>query len=77
MRQSFAYYKSDAFLKALAPETQRMRRNILERFRADNGGKGVATFERRHVVKLLEKKKGARSKEPAQDHSRLDAIYNR
>ena len=28
-----AYYKSDAFTKALAPETQRMRRNILDRLR--------------------------------------------
>src|SRR5262249_291376 len=31
-----AYYKSDAFAVALAPETQRMRRNILERFRANH-----------------------------------------
>jgi hypothetical protein len=32
------YLKSDAFAKALAPETQRMRRNILDRFRTDHGG---------------------------------------
>jgi integrase len=47
------YFKSDAFNKTLAPETQRMRRNILERFRAEHGGKGVATLESRHVVKLI------------------------
>jgi hypothetical protein len=34
------YLKSDAFTKALAPETQRMRRNILDRFRTDHGAKG-------------------------------------
>ena len=32
------YFKSDAFTKALAPETQRMRHNILDRFRTDHGG---------------------------------------
>jgi hypothetical protein len=48
------YLKSDAFTKALAPETQRMRRNILDRFRTDHGGKRVLTLERRHVAKLLE-----------------------
>ena len=31
------YLKSDAFTKALAPETQRMRRNILDRFRTKHG----------------------------------------
>ena len=48
------YYRSDAFTKALAAETQRMRRNILERFRAGHGGKGIATLQRGHVLKLLE-----------------------
>jgi integrase len=48
------YYRSDAFTKALAPETQRMRRNILERFRAEHGSKGIATLQRGHVLKLLE-----------------------
>ena len=50
------YFKSDAFTKALSSETQRMRRNILERFRTEHGGNRVATLERRHVVRLLEKK---------------------
>ena len=48
------YYRSDAFTKALAPETQRMRRNILERFRAEHRGKRIATLQRGHVLKLLE-----------------------
>lgn len=52
-----AYYKSDAFLKALAPETQRMRRNILERFRAEHGDKRVVALEHRHVIRLLEERK--------------------
>ncbi|MFY9882654.1 MAG: hypothetical protein WAK39_25160 [Pseudolabrys sp.] len=51
-----AYYKSDAFTKALAPETQRMRRNILNRLRERHGDKRVSTLERRHIVMMLEKK---------------------
>jgi integrase/recombinase XerD len=51
-----AYYKSDAFTKALAPETQRMRRNILDRLREMHSDKRVRTLERRHVVTMLEKK---------------------
>ena len=47
------YFKSDAFTKALAPETQRMRRNILDRFRTDHGGKQVATLQSKHVVNLI------------------------
>jgi hypothetical protein len=52
-----AYLKSDAFTKALAGETQRMRRNILDRFRVQHGSKMVRTLERRHVVAIIEKKK--------------------
>jgi hypothetical protein len=51
-----AYYKSDSFTKALAPETQRMRRNILDRLRERHGDKRVRTLERRHIVWMLEKK---------------------
>jgi hypothetical protein len=50
------HYKSDAFTKALAPETQRMRRNILDRLRERHGDKRVRTLERRHIVMMLEKK---------------------
>jgi integrase len=49
-----AYYKSKAFTDVLAPETQRMRRNILERFRADHGDKRVALLQRAHIIALLE-----------------------
>jgi integrase/recombinase XerD len=48
-----AYFRSRAFTEALAPETQRMRRNILDRFRTEHGGKRVATLESRHVAKLI------------------------
>jgi integrase len=47
------YLKSEVFTKALAPETQRMRRNILDRFRTEHGAKHVVTLERRHVIKLI------------------------
>jgi integrase len=55
------YYAHDSFTKGLAPETQRMRRNILERFRAMRapsgqtyGDKQFATIEQRHIVAILE-----------------------
>jgi hypothetical protein len=51
------YLKSDAFTKALAPETQRMRRNILDRFRIKHGAKRVITLERRNVAKIIESKR--------------------
>jgi integrase/recombinase XerD len=51
------YYKSDTFTEALAPETQRMRRNIIERFRADHGDKRVALLQQGHINKILEGKK--------------------
>ena len=47
------YLKSDAFTKALAPETQRMRRNILDRFRTKPGDKSAATLEHRHIAAML------------------------
>ncbi len=48
------YYCSDAFNKALSPASQRMRRNILERFRVANGGNQVAGMRREHVKKQIE-----------------------
>jgi len=55
------YYESKSFTDGLAPETQRMRRNILERFRVTRapsgqpyGDKWIATIERQHIIKLLE-----------------------
>src|SRR4249920_213794 len=52
-----SYLVSDTFTKAFASETQRMRRNILDRLRTKHGGKMVATLEHRHIVTMLEKKK--------------------
>jgi len=49
-----AYYASKSFIDGLAPETQRMRRNILERFRNEHGDKRMALLQRVHIVKLLE-----------------------
>jgi hypothetical protein len=51
------YYKSDAFKVALAHDTQRMRRNILEHFREEHGDKRAALLQTRHINKLLEGKK--------------------
>jgi integrase/recombinase XerD len=48
------YYRSKSFTDALAPETQRMRRDILERLRIEHGDKRLALLQRAHVVKLLE-----------------------
>jgi integrase/recombinase XerD len=49
-----AYYQADAFTKALAPETQKKRRNILERFRAAHGEKRGALLQQQHVAKMLD-----------------------
>jgi len=49
-----AYYKNKMFTEALAPETQRMRRNILERFRSEHGEKPIALLKPVHLIKLLE-----------------------
>jgi integrase len=52
------YYTSLAF-RALAPSTQQMRRNILERFRAEHGDKRIALLPREVVKRLLEKRSPA------------------
>ena len=52
-----AYYKDEAFNKYLAVETQRMRRNILERFREEHGDKRIKMLQHGHVVALLSKMK--------------------
>ena len=54
------YYTSSEFL-ALRPETQRTRRNILERFRNEHGEKRIAKIERAHVSAML----AARAHTPA------------
>ena len=47
-----AYYNSVAFLN-LAVETQRTRRNLLEGFRRENGGKRIARLETRHIADMI------------------------
>lgn len=47
-----SYYGSAAFAN-LAPGTQRMRRNILERFRADHGDKRIALLQRDHIDRMV------------------------
>jgi integrase len=51
------YYKSKVFTDGFADATQRMRRAILERWRADHGNKRVAHLQPIHVRKFLEQKK--------------------
>lgn len=51
-----AYYGDNAFL-SLKPSTQKMRRAILERFRADFGAQPLALMRPQDVAKLLGSKK--------------------
>ena len=44
------YYKSDEW-HALAADTQKTRRRIIERFRAQHGDKRVALLQREHILK--------------------------
>src|SRR5689334_11589212 len=44
-----AYYQDGAFL-TLAPNTRRMRRQLLERFRVEHGDKRLAIMQQRHVA---------------------------
>jgi integrase len=46
------YYQS-ANWTALAVETQKTRRRIIERFRAEHGDKRVAFLQREHILKML------------------------
>jgi len=55
-----AYFNSIAF-RSLASETQRTRRNILERFRAEHGEKRFALLHREHIVRMLGAKIGTPS----------------
>jgi integrase len=63
------YYGSVAFTN-LALGTQRMRRNILERFRAENGDKRIALLQRRHIADAV----AARAETPAAARNFLHLI---
>jgi integrase len=47
-----ALYSSTEF-QGWSPETQRTRRNILERFRAEHGDKTVANLQSKHVADMI------------------------
>jgi integrase len=64
-----AYLSSIAFTN-LADETRRTRRNILDRFRAQNGEKRVATLQRVHVERLV----GAKARTPAAARNFLNTL---
>jgi integrase len=55
-----AGYFGSAGFTALAETTRRTRRQILERFRAEHGDKGIATLARAHVERMV----GARAATP-------------
>jgi integrase len=46
------YFGSGAFT-GLAESTRRSRRQILERFRVEHGGKGIATIQRVHIERIV------------------------
>ncbi len=52
-----AYYLHNFFLHGFSVETQKMRRAILERFRAEHGEKRIAMLQREHIARILGSKK--------------------
>ena len=54
-----------------APETQRTRRNIMERFRREHGEKQVATLEQKHVQAIIDAKRDT----PSAARNLLAAIH--
>jgi integrase len=52
-----SYFNSSAFA-SLAPETRRVRRNILDRFRAEHGDKRIALLQRAHIDRMVATKAG-------------------
>jgi hypothetical protein len=53
------YYQSSAFTHGLAASSQKMRRNILERFREAHGEKRIATLPKTALQKILNNKSPA------------------
>jgi hypothetical protein len=47
------YYRSAEWQQGLAEQTKRVRRGIIERFRARHGDKRVALLRREHIEKML------------------------
>ena len=57
MPRSSATTTSSMFFGSLAPSTQAIRRQILERFRAEHGDKPIALLPKRFIVLMLGKMK--------------------
>jgi integrase len=51
-----SYYQASAFKDGLAESSQKMRRNILERFREQHGDKRIALLDKRALQAILNKK---------------------
>ena len=64
-----AYFSSVAF-QSLAPETQRTRRNILERFREEHGEKRFTLVQREHIVRML----GSKISKPSSARNWLNTV---
>jgi integrase len=54
-------YLASAAFHNLAPTSQRQYGRILEELRREHGNRGIATLERRHVVRMLDAKAGTPS----------------
>jgi hypothetical protein len=54
-----SYYQSSAFTDGLALSSQRMRRNILERFREEHGEKRIALIHKKALQTIVNKKSPA------------------
>jgi hypothetical protein len=52
------YFGSAVFAMGLAESTRRTRRQILERFRAEHGDKGIATLGKTHVERMVNARAG-------------------
>jgi integrase len=64
-----SYYRSPEFT-GLAPSTRTLRRNILERFRAEHGSKPVRGLARRHISEII----GAKANAPEGANHLLKAL---
>ena len=64
-----AYYRSAEFIQ-LAKVTKATYRNIIERFRADNGDRPVAAMQKEHVRRLV----AARAEKPAAANALLKML---
>jgi integrase len=64
-----SYYNSAAFA-SLAPETRRVRRNILERFRVEHGDKRIVLLQRSHIDRMV----AAKAQTPAAARNFLNTI---